>query len=415
MGIIEFKDVSFQYPNGFSAVENVSFEINEGEAIAIIGQNGAGKTTTVKMINGLLKPTHGTVLIDGMDTKDYTTAQLSKIAGYVFQNPDDQIFHNNVEDEIRFGPKKQGLSEEEIVKKTEWAAKLCGLSEQMQENPYNLPLSIRKFVSIASVLAMDDKILILDEPTAGQDLIGINRLENILTELKKENKTVVTITHDMEFAVNNFKKIFVMSHKNLLRVGNAKEIFSDDELLKDSMLKKTYIGDLCDRLAVLDLSENGRQIGEKLFVLLDVEQKREMIQFVLETEQQQGFSAIPCTNPDSFGARIDTSQPLTEIREGDLYFCLEEREVAVQGKKVDLSVREFNALYLLLMNRRRVMTFETIAYHVWSEEYVENELTAIHNIMSRLRQKLKISPDIPDYIISVRGVGYKFDTTQQKK
>lgn len=96
--------------------------------------------------------------------------------------------------------------------------------------------------------------------------------------------------------------------------------------------------------------------------MLDVEQKREMIQFVLETEQQQGFSAIPCTNPDSFGARIDTSQPLTEIREGDLYFCLEEREVAVQGKKVDLSVREFNALYLLLMNRRRVMTFETIGF-----------------------------------------------------
>ena len=243
MGIIEFKDVSFQYPNGFSAVENVSFEINEGEAIAIIGQNGAGKTTTVKMINGLLKPTHGTVLIDGMDTKDYTTAQLSKIAGYVFQNPDDQIFHNNVEDEIRFGPKKQGLS------------------EQMQENPYNLPLSIRKFVSIASVLAMDDKILILDEPTAGQDLIGINRLENILTELKKENKTVVTITHDMEFAVNNFKKIFVMSHKNLLRVGNAKEIFSDDELLKDSMLKKTYIGDLCDRL---NLNETAVTIEEFL-------------------------------------------------------------------------------------------------------------------------------------------------------
>ena len=198
---------------------------------------------TVKMINGLLKPTHGTVLIDGMDTKDYTTAQLSKIAGYVFQNPDDQIFHNNVEDEIRFGPKKQGLS------------------EQMQENPYNLPLSIRKFVSIASVLAMDDKILILDEPTAGQDLIGINRLENILTELKKENKTVVTITHDMEFAVNNFKKIFVMSHKNLLRVGNAKEIFSDDELLKDSMLKKTYIGDLCDRL---NLNETAVTIEECL-------------------------------------------------------------------------------------------------------------------------------------------------------
>lgn len=150
--------------------------------------------------------------------------------------------------------------------------------------------------------------------------------------------------------------------------------------------------------------------------MLDVEQKHEMIRFVLESEQQQqGFSSLPCTTPDSFGARIDTSQPLTEIHEDDLYFCLEEREVSVRGKKVDLSAREFNTLYLLLMNRKRVMTFETIAYHVWGEEYVENELTAIHNIMSRLRQKLKISPDIPDYIISVRGVGYKFDTTQQKK
>jgi len=149
--------------------------------------------------------------------------------------------------------------------------------------------------------------------------------------------------------------------------------------------------------------------------LLDVEQKHEMIQFVLETEQQQGFSSLPCTIPDSFGAQIDTSQPLTEIRESDLYFCLEERKVSVREKKIDLSAREFNTLYLLLMNRKRVMTFETIAYHVWGEEYVENELTAIHNIMSRLRQKLKISPDIPDYIISVRGVGYKFDTTQQKK
>ena len=149
--------------------------------------------------------------------------------------------------------------------------------------------------------------------------------------------------------------------------------------------------------------------------MLDKEQKREMIQFVLETEHQQSLSAIPCITLDSFDAQSDTQQSLTEIREGDLYFCLEEREVSVQGKKIDLSVREFNALYLLLMNRKRVMTFETIAYHVWGEEYVENELTAIHNIMSRLRQKLKISPDIPDYIISVRGVGYKFDTTQQKK
>ena len=223
MGIIEFKDVSFQYPNGFSAVENVSFEINEGEAIAIIGQNGAGKTTTVKMINGLLKPTHGTVLIDGMDTKDYTTAQLSKIAGYVFQNPDDQIFHNNVEDEIRFGPKKQGLSEEEIVKKTEWAAKLCGLSEQMQENPYNLPLSIRKFVSIASVLAMDDKILILDEPTAGLDPKQRVIIRNLTDRLGQE-KIILISTHIISDIETIADQILLLRKGTLLTHGTVSEL-----------------------------------------------------------------------------------------------------------------------------------------------------------------------------------------------
>ena len=127
---------------------------------------------------------------------------------------------------------------------------MCKVPKNYREKNYKYASEI---IQVGAVL--------LDEPTAGQDLIGINRLENILTELKKENKTVVTITHDMEFAVNNFKKIFVMSHKNLLRVGNAKEIFSDDELLKDSMLKKTYIGDLCDRL---NLNETAVTIEEFL-------------------------------------------------------------------------------------------------------------------------------------------------------
>ena len=143
--------------------------------------------------------------------------------------------------------------------------------------------------------------------------------------------------------------------------------------------------------------------------MLDVEQKREMIQFVLETEQQQGFSAIPCTNPDSFGARIDTSQPLTEIREGDLYFCLEERKVCVSGQEIELTAKEFDALHLLMVNRKRVLTFETIAYHVWGEEYIDVTPKTIHNLLSRLRQKLQIAPEAPEYVISVRGVGYKFD------
>lgn len=166
------------------------------------------------------------------------------------------------------------------------------------------------------------------------------------------------------------------------------------------------------KLAVLDLGEPGKQIGEKLFVLLDAEQQRELTHYVLTRNKQD---CAPAENSyvisHTSTLQADVELPLTEIQEGELYFCLEEREISIRGEKVDLSAREFNTLYLLLMNRKRVMTFETIAYHVWGEEYVENELTAIHNIMSRLRQKLKTSPDISDYIISVRGVGYKFDTT----
>lgn len=250
MAIISFKDVSFQYPNGFSAIENITFDIKQGEKIAIIGQNGAGKTTTVKMMNGLLKPTRGNVIIDNMNTKDYTTAQLSRVTGYVFQNPDEQIFHNTVREEIEYGPKNLEFGSNLIAEKTNWAANLCGLTDKLEENPYNLPLSIRKFVTIASVLAMNEKILVLDEPTAGQDLNGIKCLEKILFELENMGVTVITITHDMEFVVNNFKKVFVMAHKNLLKIDSALNIFKDENLLNESMLRQPYISNLTKQLDI---------------------------------------------------------------------------------------------------------------------------------------------------------------------
>lgn len=250
MGIIHFEDVSFSYPNGFSAVEHVSFDISQGSRVAIVGQNGAGKTTTVKMMNGLLKPTDGTVTVDGKDTKEYTAAQLSRTTGYVFQNPDDQIFHNTVREEIEYGPKVLTQSDEQISEHVDWAADLCDLTEAMEENPYNLPLSIRKFVTIASVLAMDGSILVFDEPTAGQDLHGIRCLEGIFRELERKGKTVVTITHDMEFVVNNFDMIYVMAHKNLLMTGDASSIFGDQNLLDESMLKEPYVGTLARLLGL---------------------------------------------------------------------------------------------------------------------------------------------------------------------
>lgn len=244
------KDVSFSYPGGFLAVDNINMEIKGGENVAIVGQNGAGKTTTVKMMNGLLRPSQGDVLIGDMNTKDYTTAQISRVVGYVFQNPDDQIFHSTVESEVRFGPKMMKLSMEEEDKRVEEALKITGMDKYKDENPFNLPLSIRKFVTIAAVIAMNTDILIFDEPTAGQDIEGNKRLSEILKLLHEQGKTVITISHDMEFVADNFDRIIVMAKKKVVRSGAPKEIFWDFETLEKAMLKQPYVSRVCKSLGM---------------------------------------------------------------------------------------------------------------------------------------------------------------------
>lgn len=160
---------------------------------------------------------------------------------------------------------------------------------------------------------------------------------------------------------------------------------------------------------MLDLSEPGGQIAEKLFVLLDAEQQHGLIQYVLDRiEQENALAGIPLAAPKNL-LQMEPAPPLTKIHEGDLYICLEERKVCVGGQEIELTAKEFDALYLLAVNRKRVLTFDTISYQVWGEGYDEVTTQAIHNLMSRLRQKIQILPDMPEYIVSVRGVGYKFD------
>lgn len=144
--------------------------------------------------------------------------------------------------------------------------------------------------------------------------------------------------------------------------------------------------------------------------MLDTEQQRELTHYVL-TRDKQGF--VPAENSYAIShvstLQTDVELPLTEIREGDLYFCLEERKVCIGNQRIELTSKEFDALYLLIINRKRVLTFETIAYHVWGEEYVDVTSKTIHNLLSRLRRKLQVSSNGSGYIVSVRGVGYKFD------
>lgn len=242
--LIHLDEVTFAYPNGHKAVDGVSLRIEPGEAVAIVGQNGAGKTTTAKLMNGLFRPTSGTVLVGGVDTSTTTTAQIARRVGYVFQNPDDQIFHNDVYEEIEFGPKTLGLTGAELEKCVYQAAELAGVSEHLDENPYNLPFSTRKFVAIASAIAMQCDAFIFDEPTAGQDLWGMRAIGRVVEALLAEGKAVVTITHDMQFVVDNFERVVVMANRQVISDADRRSVFWDIPVLEQAMLKQPYLSDL---------------------------------------------------------------------------------------------------------------------------------------------------------------------------
>ena len=242
MNQIVLDHVSFRYPNGFLANEDLNLVIGQNEQVAIIGQNGAGKTTAVKLMNGLNKPTKGTVLINGMDTKEYTTAQIAKHVGYVFQNPDDQIFNQTVYDEIAYMPKYYKYDEKEVKKRVHEAVDIMQIREFLKSNPYEIPYTIRTFLTIASILVVEPKYIILDEPTAGQDLNGTKILVDLLSYLQEKETGVITITHDMEFVADNFKRVIVMANKHIIADGTAKEIFSKDEVIAESKIKRTEMG-----------------------------------------------------------------------------------------------------------------------------------------------------------------------------
>jgi energy-coupling factor transport system ATP-binding protein len=248
MNTIELKNVYFKYPNGTMANENLNLTIKQGERLAIIGQNGAGKTTAVKLMNGLNKPTQGDVIVNGINTKNRTTAQISTWVGYVFQNPDDQIFNTTVQKEIEFWAHYKKLPEEEVAEKTKRVVELANIEKYLLLNPYEIPYSLKKFVTIASVLIAETPYLILDEPTAGQDLEGIQTLVKIMDKESEEGKGVVTISHDMEFAAQYFDRIVVMADKHIIADGTPHEVFSDTTILDEAHIKKPRIGLLAGRL-----------------------------------------------------------------------------------------------------------------------------------------------------------------------
>jgi energy-coupling factor transport system ATP-binding protein len=272
--MIEVLEVYFKYPSGVEALKGVSLTIQDGEFLAIMGENGAGKTTLVKHFNGLLKPTKGKVLVDGVETTKVSVATLARTVGFVFQNPDHQLFSETVEEEIAFALKNFGFSQDVIEKRVEWALNLLGLTQYRKTSPFMLSGGERKRVALASVLAWDPKILILDEPTIGQDYQQKEKLRQFILQMKAQGKTVVIVTHDVEFVAECNPRVVLMRGGKIVADGEARKILTDPEILEQASIVPPQIAQIFINLSDLGFPKDVIDVYEAREILLKAFQRR---------------------------------------------------------------------------------------------------------------------------------------------
>ncbi|HGJ66666.1 TPA: energy-coupling factor ABC transporter ATP-binding protein [bacterium] len=229
---IEVNDLKYSFPDGKNALNKIDLSIKEGEFVAIIGQNGSGKTTLAKCFNGLLKPSFGKVNCFGKDTTKMKISELGKLVGYVFQNPDHQIFANTVREELMFGPKNFGLSEEQIKTNIEEALQAVHLEGYEELDPFSLTKGERQRVAVASVLACKPQILILDEPTTGLDYPQQKSMMELLKSLNESGHTIIIITHSLWVVAEYAHRVIVMD-KGFIKIdGNVRDVFCQQDKLE---------------------------------------------------------------------------------------------------------------------------------------------------------------------------------------
>jgi energy-coupling factor transport system ATP-binding protein len=245
---IQIKDLQYTYPAGVEALRGLSLTIEPGEQVAIVGQNGSGKTTLVKHLNGLLRPTSGSVLVGDLDTKKTTVAKLAKHVGYVFQNPDEQLFSQTVAQEVAFGPRNLGIEPKKAQQSVDEALALVELSDRKETNPYDLSSTWRKMVALASIISMDTSVVILDEPTTGQDAANVARIAHVVAELRKRGKTVITVTHDIDFCAENFERVIALANGQVLLDGPAGGVLGQEKILAQTYVDPPQLTRLGKRL-----------------------------------------------------------------------------------------------------------------------------------------------------------------------
>jgi energy-coupling factor transport system ATP-binding protein len=255
--LVSVDNLCHTYPNGITALHSTSLEIREGEFLAIVGHNGSGKTTLVKHFNGLLHPTGGSVTVCGKNTSEHTIFELGRDVGFVFQNPDHQIFSETIYDEVVFSPKLRGVSDDELKERVTEALAAVDLDGYEKEDPFMLSKGIRQRIAVASVLSARPRIIILDEPTTGLDYMEQRKMMGLVKRLNESGHTVIIITHTMWVAAEYAHRVAVMNGGSLIKYGLTRDVFSDDAALRVHSLRPPHIVELSNSMGktVLSLDE----------------------------------------------------------------------------------------------------------------------------------------------------------------
>lgn len=259
------ENLSFTYPDGTQALKNINIEIEKGEKVAIIEPNGAGKSTLFSHFNGLTEPTSGCVKIEDKPIS-FEKDELLKVrqkVGIVFQDPNDQLFAPTVKEDIAFGPMNLGLSYDEVEKRVEDALKMVGMENYEDKTPHHLSGGQQKRIAIAGIIAMKPELMILDEPTAGLDPDGVEKVLNIMNQLNEEGMTLIISSHDIDMISKYADKIFVLYNGEIIESGNKNKIFSDMELLKKAHLRTPITTEILYNLKESGLNVNTEKISVK--------------------------------------------------------------------------------------------------------------------------------------------------------
>ena len=272
--IVSFENITYKYEDGTTALKDISLSIERGKKIALIGNNGAGKSTLFLLLNGILKPTSGTINFKGKQLS-YTRKeikQLRQCVGIVFQNPETQLFSSSVYDDIKFGPKNLGLSPKELKQTVQQAMALTETESLKDKPPHFLSVGQKKRVTIAGIIAMNPELMILDEPTAGLDPYYAKKIMQLLSHFHNKDRTILLSTHNVNLAYEWADEVIILNDGKVIDQGLPEKVFENTEVIQQSHLEKPWIIEVYKKITEINpefVQKDYPKSKKELFQILD--------------------------------------------------------------------------------------------------------------------------------------------------